>query len=78
MAYVTVSVEVEVDMSDLDTEDMVEELKRRGVSQQTSIPKYELYLMLERVRLALYSNQPEKIVHEAKEYFYQVHNVISH
>ena len=78
MAYITVSTEVEVDMSDLDTEDMVEELKRRGVSQQTGIPNYEFDLMLERVRLALYSNKPEKIVHEAKEYFYQVHNVISH
>lgn len=78
MAYVTISTEVEIDMRDIDTEELIEELQSRNVSPQTGIPRYEFNLMLERVRIALYSNQPEKIVHEAKEYFYQVHNVVSH
>ena len=73
MTYVTVDVEVEVDLGLIDTDTLSEYLKEVTPNLiQTDLSEHEVAELAEKYRLALYQNDPEAMAQAAAVFFDEV------
>jgi hypothetical protein len=74
----TITVNVEVNMADIDTDHLIRELERRDkvhTSRFTLLSEQEVMPMIDRVRLALNNKDTAKILETCKAYFYERYNI---
>lgn len=77
MTYV--SVNVEVDLRDIEDEDLQEELDRRQIEvakRFNMLADRGISPLVDRVRFAMYNKNEKEFLDAAKKYFYERYNVI--
>ena len=71
-------IEVDVDLDELETSDLLEELRSRKVNIPFAVAdEYEIRDLAEKFRYALYRNDTEAMIDSAKDYFDCVHDMRS-
>ena len=78
--YITISAEVEVDLREIDTEDLLEELNKRGGKEVLleMVDNNELNRLVQNVQVALYTNNQETMMSSVEAYFHRVHGITTH
>lgn len=79
MAYVTVEVEVDVELSDIPLDELISEIEDRGLQAAESCscnPERNAQIIND-MRLAIYSGNEKRICELAREFFWENHNIMS-